>query len=98
MLPVALVAVAWTAVALVVGDTFNSPAAYLITSAIFLAIILVGGAIIWRPKLDMRGDVIVLQPRGVGYLLLNIVGGLLSIPFRIFTWLGSVLRNLAPRS
>jgi NADH-quinone oxidoreductase subunit H len=98
MLPVALVAVSWTAVALVVGDAFNSQTAYLVTSVVFLAIILIGGAIIWRPKVETRGDVIALQQRGVGYLLLNIVGGLLSIPFRLFGFLGNVVRNLAPRN
>ncbi|MBX3081345.1 MAG: NADH-quinone oxidoreductase subunit NuoH [Anaerolineae bacterium] len=98
MLPVALLAVGWTAVSLVIGDSLNSSSAYIISSIIFLVVVLIVGAVIWRPKPDMRGDVVALQERGAGWMILTIVGGLLSIPFRLFGFIGSVLRNLAPRS
>jgi NADH-quinone oxidoreductase subunit H len=98
MLPVALLAVSWTAVSLVIGDSLNSNSAYLISSVIFLIVVLIVGAIIWRPKPDTRGDVVVLQERGAGYLILTIIGGLISVPFRIFGFIGNVLRNLAPRN
>src|SRR5579859_4606833 len=41
MLPLALLAVAWTAVSLIIGDTFNSPALYFVISAIFFIVVVV---------------------------------------------------------
>lgn len=98
MLPVALLAVAWTAVSLIIGDAFNSQTAYFASSAVFLVVVLIAAAIIYRPKPQLRGDVVTLQPRGVGYVILNVIGGVISIPIRLFTILANVLRNLAPRS
>ncbi|MEM6283675.1 MAG: NADH-quinone oxidoreductase subunit NuoH [Chloroflexota bacterium] len=43
LLPLAFVAVGWTAVSLAVGDSFQSPVAYAISSVIF-GVVLVGGA------------------------------------------------------
>ncbi len=90
MMPLALLGMAWTAVAVIVGDSLQSPLAYPIISLIFLAIVVIGALVILRPKpaseTDSTGiEVIDLEGRhGFGYLVLNIVGNLLSLPLSLF--------------
>lgn len=97
LIPLALVSVAWTAVALVIGDATNSVTAYLVASAVFLVIILVGASIIFRPKseAEQRGDVVSLQNRDWRWVALNAVGGLLSVPIILVSALGKGLRSAA---
>src|SRR5436190_23287134 len=80
MLPLALLGVGWTAVSLVIADTFESPALYFVISAVFFVIVLIGVMVALRPRPEsqLRGDEVVLQPRGLGYAILQAVGGLLS--------------------
>jgi len=96
LVPLALVSVGWTAVSLIIGDTFNSPALYFIISAIFFIIVIAGVFIVLRPKPEsqLRGDEVVLQPRGFGYVILQVVGGLLSIPLVIFGVTQKQLQNM----
>ncbi len=86
MMPLALLGVGWSAMALIVGDALNSPLAYLGLSALFLVIVLVGALVATRPSADTADEegveVIDLEHRhGLRYVALNTVGTLLSVPF-----------------
>ncbi len=95
MLPLALLGVSWTAISLIIGDAFDSPTLYFVVSAIFFLIVLI--AVFWilrpRPEAQLRGDEVVLQPHGFGYVLLQVFGGLLSIPFVLFGVAQRQVRN-----
>ncbi|MBZ0295806.1 MAG: NADH-quinone oxidoreductase subunit NuoH [Anaerolineae bacterium] len=90
MLPLALIAVVWSAVSIVVGETFDSPVAYGIAGGIFF-IIVVGGAYLMFGR-GIRGEtdedeldpIITGERQGVGYAALNVVGGILAGPFVIY--------------
>jgi len=93
-----LIAVTWTAIALVVGDLFESPVAYGIVSAILFAIIAIFGYLMLRregetvsnlyPSIDQPKDpaddpVITGEQRGIGYGILNVIGVLIAVPFAL---------------
>jgi NADH-quinone oxidoreductase subunit H len=89
MMPLALLGMAWSAVAIIVGDSLQNPLAYPVISLIFLAIVVIGALIVMRPKpaAAPSGGVEAIsleQPRGFGYLLINIVGTLISVPMSLF--------------
>lgn len=101
LLPLALLAVTWSAISLVVGDAFRgssqSTVAYGIASAIFFAIVLFGGVLYLRrigktetseDDMDsLANDPIVTGERsGIGWGVLNLVGGLLAIPFQLLNF------------
>ncbi|MCC7448198.1 MAG: NADH-quinone oxidoreductase subunit NuoH [Anaerolineae bacterium] len=96
LVPLALISVGWSAISLIIGDTFNSPALYFAISALFFIIVIAGVFIVLRPKPEshLRGDEVVLQPRGFGYVILQVVGGLLSIPLVIFGVTQKQLHNM----
>ncbi len=96
MVPLALISVGWSAVSLIISDTFNSPVLYFIISAIFFIIVIIGVFVVLRPKPEsqLRGDEVVLQPRGFGYAVLQVVGGLLGIPLVIFGVTQKQLHNM----
>jgi NADH-quinone oxidoreductase subunit H len=96
MLPLALLGVSWTAVSLVISDQFESPTLYFVVSAVFFVLVAVGVLIALRPRPEtqLRGDVVTLQQRGIGWVILQIVGGLLSIPFVIFGVTQKQIRNV----
>jgi hypothetical protein len=96
MLPLALLGVSWTAVSLVISDQFESPTLYFVVSAVFFVLVTVGVLVALRPRPEtqLRGDVVTLQQRGVGWVILQIVGGLLSIPFVIFGVTQKQIRNV----
>lgn len=93
MLPLALVAVAWSAIAVVVGDLFGSPIAYGIAAGIMFVLALVIGYLILgrgddseRQEEDaLENDPIITGERsGLGWSVLMAVGGLLSVPFTLY--------------
>jgi hypothetical protein len=96
MLPVALLAVGWTAVSLVIGDVFGSSTLYFAISTIFFIIVTAGLIVIMRPRpgSQLRGDEVSLNPRGLGYVILQVVGGLISIPLILFGVTQDQLRNV----
>jgi NADH-quinone oxidoreductase subunit H len=96
MLPLALLGVSWTAVSLVISDQFESPVLYFVVSAVFFILVAVGVLVALRPRPEtqLRGDVVTLQQRGIGWVILQIVGGLLSIPFVIFGVTQKQIRNV----
>lgn len=105
LLPLALVAVCWTAVSLVVGDAFQNPMAYGVAAGIFFGIIVIGGLIYLRRASqdekaeavdDLVDDPIVSgERRGIGWGLVNFVGSLIAIPFRLLNYLIGILENIA---
>jgi NADH-quinone oxidoreductase subunit H len=104
LLPLALVAVLWTTVAVLLGDMFGSPIAYGIAGAIFFVVV-IGGSL-WA--LNRAGEferdddnawendpVITGERRGVGYFALQVLGGILAVPFVLLKATIGVLDNLA---
>ena len=100
LLPLSLVAVVWTAVAVVLGDLFDSPIVYGMAGAIFFVLI-VGGAwlIIGRERREEEEQaldpMITGERGGFGHVILNVVGGLLAVPFVMFRYTLSALDSLA---
>lgn len=103
MLPLALIAVMWSAVAVLIGDTFGSPVAYVLVSGVVFTLVLVGGIVILRRSGQLQGPPVPLEedpiitgePRGLGYAALQVVGGLLALPFKLWDLTLNILDNLA---
>lgn len=95
LFPLALVAVAWTAVALVVGDSLGSNAAYVVimvgASAVTFGALF---SLLNRKEASDEGDVVTLQKRGFGYALMSVLGGLVAIPIGIFSFMGGQVKNV----
>lgn len=92
LIPLALLAVAWTAIATVIGDASGSPVLYTLVSGIFFLLVIAGGFYFLRDRdaeaikqaeaADLANDPIVTgQRRGFSWTALNLVGGLLTVPF-----------------
>jgi NADH-quinone oxidoreductase subunit H len=103
MLPLALLAVVWTAIAVVVGEELGRNG-YLIVSTVLVALVaIIGGAIVLRSgdrslaeEDDVEDDpVITGEPQGIGYIILQLIGGLVAIPFLLFNFTVKQLENLA---
>ncbi len=103
MLPLALVAVMWSAVAVMVGDAFASPIAYAIAAGVFFVVVVAAGLMFLQrsgqleaPVEDYDDDPIITgEQKGVGYYGLQVVGGLLAVPFLLWDFTLKVLDNLA---
>ncbi len=89
MIPLALLAVAWTAVSVVVGDTLGGSAYPLISGAVFVAVLIAGSLALRRMSRDQdREEAIALEDdpaytgerRGFGWALVHLVGMLIAIP------------------
>lgn len=92
LIPLALVSVAWTAIAIVIGDVSGSPIVYGAVSTIFLLIVLAGGYAFLNGEApegapaarDVFDDPTITGKRnGLGWALLTVLGGLIAIPFGI---------------
>ncbi len=105
LLPLALVAVCWTAISVVVGDTFKSTAVYGVAAGILFALVVAGSVIYLRragkPEGEDELDSLVDDPivtgerRGIGWAVLNVVGALLAIPFGLLEFTTQQLENIA---
>jgi NADH-quinone oxidoreductase subunit H len=103
MLPLALVAVMWSAVAVMFGDATNSALGYAIAAGVFFVAVVAVGLFFLRrsgeldaPVEDMQDDpVITGVQKGVGYYALQVVGGLLAVPFLLWDYTLKTLDNLA---
>jgi hypothetical protein len=105
LLPLALVAVIWTAISLVVGDAFKSTTAYFIAAGILFLIVAVGGWMYLRqigkteesaPAEDVTTDPIITgSKKGIGWSILTFVGALLAIPFALLQFLINQLDKIA---
>ena len=91
MLPLALLAVVWTAVSVVVSDVFGSTVIYGVAAGIFFVLV-VGGAYLMIGRAGGAEDeddedidpMITGERRGAGYAALNVVGGLIAAPFILY--------------
>ncbi len=104
MLPLALVAVLWSAVAVMVSDAFGSPIAYGIAAGIFLVIVIAGGMFVLQRsgQLDQTSaeeestdPIITGERRGLAYSAFQVLGALIAVPFMLWDFTLSVLDNLA---
>ncbi|MBZ0278084.1 MAG: NADH-quinone oxidoreductase subunit NuoH [Anaerolineae bacterium] len=100
MLPLALVAVSWSAIAVVVGDTFKSPVAYGVVSGVVF-LVTVGGGYLMLARLgkpeetDMMDDPVITGERqGIGYGILQVVGALIAILFGLYGFTMKAVRGL----
>jgi NADH-quinone oxidoreductase subunit H len=99
MLPLSFVAVLWTGVSLVVGDTFGSPIAYGVVSAIFFVLLMLGGLFVLGREEDRPADladlakdpIITGERQGVAPLLLTLLDTTLGILYGAFEKIGGNL-------
>lgn len=104
MLPLGLLAVAWTAISIVVGEELTSSLAYGVVSGIFFVVTLIVGYFLLRDtaedteEYDLATDPMVTgENLGIRHALLMVLGGIIAIPFAIVEWnikLFDGMRNL----
>lgn len=103
MLPLAMVAVFWSAVAVLISDATGSLVAYgAVSGGVLTAVVVVGYLLVRRgsqPEAaadELANDPIITgESRGLGYMLLQVLGGLLAIPLLLHNALLRVLDRLA---
>lgn len=105
LLPLALVAVAGTAIALLVGDASGSVLTYAIASGAFFILLMIGGYIIFgrsdrrtapeSSREEWADDPIITGERGLGWTLSQVLGGALGILILGYEWTLKVLDGLA---
>lgn len=99
MLPLALLAVVWTMVAVVIGEEFGQTAYLAFSGVMVLVALMIAGYMSTRSDdaqddyYDIETDpAITGEGRGVVHALVNLVGGLLAIPFALWPYLWTPLR------
>jgi len=91
MLPLSLLSVVWTAVAVVIGDAFGPTAYMFVSGALFAAVIAGAYFLFGRDKAseddsDVDNDPMITgERRGLGYVTLQAVGGVLAVPFVLYS-------------
>jgi hypothetical protein len=98
-----LVAIAWSAIAVWIGDSFDSPIVYGIVSGVIFVLVMGVGIYLLRrsgelePEVDDLADdpVITGERTGLGAAALQVIGGLLAVPFVIYNFTLRMLDNLA---
>jgi hypothetical protein len=94
----------WTAVAVMVGDIFQSPVAYAVAAGIFFVLVAAGGILILRRNGQLQFSTepraeedpyITGEKKGIGYYVLQVVGGLIAVPFLLWDYTLKALDNLA---
>ncbi len=101
LLPLALVAVTWTAISVLIADTFGSPVAYGIVSGIFFVIVMAIGLALFRrsgePEPEKLEDdpIVTGERRGLGWVALQVLGALLAIPIGLFEFTVNLLERIA---
>ncbi len=108
LLPIALVAVIWTAISLVVGDAFKSTFAYMVAAGVLFVIVAVAGWMYLRrlskteaPEAveEMEDDPIITGAKtGIGWSILTFVGALLAVPFALLQFTINQLQKIAATS
>lgn len=102
MLPLAIVAVAWTAIAVVVGEELGQSGYMIFTTVTIAILVLVLGVLVLRSEDETAEDddydldpMITGEQGGIAYGILMLVGGLLAIPFTLFESTIKILEGLA---
>ncbi|MCA9892344.1 MAG: NADH-quinone oxidoreductase subunit NuoH [Anaerolineae bacterium] len=105
LLPLSLVSVAWTSIAVVLGEETQNSTIYGIASLLFFIVIVVGGYLFLtgenqdadtaQDSPDLMNDPVVTgEPRSIGWILLNLIGGLIAVPFLMVKALLKLLEGL----
>ncbi len=106
LLPLALLSVMWTAVAVVIGDAFRSTLVYGVVSGVLFAAV-VGGSLYYLTRsgrvaeAEAAGEALADDPiitgerRSLGWALLQVLGGILGGIFAVIGYITRVLENLA---
>ncbi len=103
LLPLSILAVAWSGVAVVISDVVGDPTVYGVISGAVFAVVLLGGFLYLRrsgeaeiaePDLD-EDPVITGEPGGIGYAMLTFVGALIAVPFVLMGWLANFFEGLS---
>jgi hypothetical protein len=86
-----------------IADTFQSPVAYGIAAGIFFLVVVGGG--LWLmsragrlqdQEEKLEDDPIITGERsGIGYMALQVVGGIIAIPFKLFEYTVKAFGGLA---
>ncbi len=101
LLPLAIIAVIWTAIAVVIGEELGQTAYFVASGVLLGAIILVGGYIASRQEVDADDmdpeddPIITGEERGPVYMGIQAIGGLLAIPFGLYDFTLKTLDRLA---
>jgi NADH-quinone oxidoreductase subunit H len=103
MLPLALVAVFWTALAVLIGDLFGSPVAYGIAAGILFVVVVGGGYLLLRRSGDiaeaeptLENDPMITGERNdIGWVGIQLLGSLIAIPFALWNFTINALERLA---
>lgn len=103
MLPLALLAVAWSAIAVVVAEEFGQTGYLIISGILFVGLLVFGYFFLLRePNAaaveieEVEDDPIITgQRRDIGYVVMTIIGGLLALPFGLYNYTLKVLDGLA---
>ena len=101
LLPLAILAVIWTAVAVIVGEELGQQA-YIAFSLVMIGIVAIGGFLLFGREEEAEEDddyeldpVITGERSGIGYGVLTVVGGLIAIPISGYNWTLKILDSLA---
>lgn len=91
LLPLSMVAVAWSAIAVVIGDAFGPTGYTIVSGALFVATVGAIYFIFFRKPADAEDEgevefdpVITGERAGLGWVALQTVGGLLAAPFVLY--------------
>ena len=102
MIPLGLLAVAWTAVSVVVGDALGGNAYPLISGAVFVFALIVGALVLRRlgdddtASIPLEDDPMYTgERRGLGWAMVHLVGMLIAIPIAIINFHVRALDGLA---
>ncbi len=103
LLPLALIAVSGTALALLVGDMTGSALVYVVAGGIFFVVLMVGGYIIFgrgergtaERTEDWSNDPLVTGDRSLGWHLSQVLGGVIGLFFVLYDWTLKILDGLA---
>lgn len=103
LLPLALVAVFWSAFSVMIGDALDSPFAYGIAAGVFFVVVVSIGFTLLRRSGDiaqtepaLEDDPIITGDRqGLGWVGLQILGAVIAIPFALWNFTIKALENLA---
>lgn len=102
MLPLALLAVCWTAISVVIGEVSGNPMVYGAVSGIIFVLVLGGAYYVARRNGEAEAEevedidpMISGERRGVGYAILSAVGSLIAILFGLVNLLTEALEKLS---
>lgn len=103
LLPLSLLAVSWSAVAVVISDEFGQTGYIMVSGAMFTVIALVVLFVLYRSgefqedeDEDVEDDPMITGERaGIGYNILVFVGALIALPFMLFQGLIGLLEGIA---